>query len=309
MKNKQIGKVVLDLSMYNPDLLYSDGDIEDRLLETARNCNDKQIEEQLKETDSWPFFYHFSKTRENILNWYPFDKKDTVLEVGAGCGAITGLLSEKCREVMAVDLSLRRCEINAYRHRKCENLNIVVAGLKEFVDKCKKKFDYVVLIGVFEYTGSYLKTDDPYSEMLRMLNGLLKKDGKMLIAIENRFGAKYFAGVREDHLGTYYSSIEGYEDDTVRTFNLKEWQKLLSDNGFDEYRTYYPYPDYKFPLYIYSDEMLPDKHTLRRNYINLERERFVVFDEAKFYDSLDGTDYFRDFSNSFLFEIKGKNDE
>ena len=129
----------------------------------------------------------------------------------------------------------------------------------------------------------------------------------MLIAIENRLGAKYFAGVSEDHLATYYSSIEGYKDNKVRTFDLKQWRKMFDANGFENYRIYYPYPDYKFPLKIYSDDLLPGKNDLRRNYINMERERFVVFDENRFYDSLADTDYFKDFSNSFLFEIQGKN--
>ncbi len=306
MKNEIIGKVKIDLSLYDPDLVYSDGDIEDELLEIARSYDERKIDELLKETDKWPFFYHFSKIRENILNWYPFDSKGTVLEVGAGCGAITGLLCRKNKEVTALDLSLKRSRINAYRHSECENLSIIVSGIEKYVRQCKKKYDYIVMIGVFEYAGSYMTADDPYGYTLNLLNSILKRNGKLLVAIENRFGAKYFAGVSEDHLGTYYSSIEGYENNRVKTFNLKEWQDLLNSNGFVEYRTYYPYPDYKFPMTVYSDDFLPGKHDLKRNYINLERERFLVFNEEKFYDSLTNTDYFRDFSNSFLFEIKGR---
>ena len=306
MKNEKIGKIELDLSLYDPYLVYSDGEIEDELLEISEKCSIRQIDEMLQKSDNWPFFYHFSKIRENILNWYPFDPKSNVLEVGAGCGAITGLLCRKCKEVTALDLSLKRSEINAYRHSKCENLKIVVSNIEKYVRHCKKKYDYIVMIGVFEYVGSYMDNDDPYGYTLNLLNGLLKSNGKLLIAIENRFGAKYFAGVSEDHLGTYYSSVEGYDNNRVRTFNLKEWRNLLKINGFDEYRTYFPYPDYKFPLVVYSDDLLPDKHDLKRNYINLERERYMVFNEEKFYDSLTGTDYFRDFSNSFLFEIKGR---
>ena len=306
MKNKKIGKVTTDLSLYDSDLVYSDGEIENEFLDIAKNCSGKQIDEFLKTTDNWPFFYHFSTIRENILNWYPFDSKGSVLEVGAGCGAITGLLCRKCKDVTSLDLSLKRSEINAYRHSKNENLKIVVSDIEKYVKQCREKYDYIVMIGVFEYVGSYMNSDDPYGYTLNLLNGLLKKDGRLLIAIENRFGTKYFAGVREDHLGKYYSSIEGYENNKIRTFNLKEWHNLLDSNGFEDYRVYYPYPDYKFPLTVYSDEILPGKNDLKHNYINLDRERFLVFEEDKFYDSLVGTDYFRDFSNSFLFEIGKK---
>ena len=306
MKNEIIGKVEIDLSLYDSDLVYSDGEIEDELLEISEKYSSRQIDEMLQKSDNWPFFYHFSKIRENILNWYPFNSKGSVLEVGAGCGAITGLLCQECKEVTALDLSLKRSKINAYRHSEYENLKIVVSEIEKYARQCREKYDYIIMVGVFEYVGSYINTEDPYGYTLNLLNGILKRNGKLLIAIENRFGAKYFAGVCEDHLGTYYSSVEGYDNNRVRTFNLKEWHNLLKTNGFDEFRTYYPYPDYKFPLSVYSDEFLPKKYDLKRNYINLERERFLVFDEDKFYDSLGGTDYFKDFSNSFLFEIKGK---
>ena len=309
MKNKKIGKVTLDLSLYDDDLKYSDGTVEDEMLDIAMHYNSGQIEEMIKKTDSWPFFYHFSKTRENILNWYPFERNASVLEVGSGCGALTGMLCAKCEEVTALDLSLKRSEINAWRHKECDNLQIVVSDLEKHVKQTHKKYDYIIMVGVFEYVGAYINCNDPYGYTLNLLNTLLKPDGMMLIAIENRFSAKYFSGVSEDHLGTYYSSIEGYKDNMVRTFNPKEWQNLLSENSFDEYRVFYPYPDYKFPLFIYSEEMLPAKHDLKQNYINTERERFLVFNEEKFYDSLIGTDYYRDFSNSFLFEIKGKTHE
>lgn len=304
--NKKIGSVNLDLSQYDSDMVYSDGVIEEKLLEIAKSYDEKQIEKELKTTDNWPFFYHFSKTRENILNWYPFEKDCKVLEIGAGCGAITGLLCKKCGEVVALDLSLRRSEINAYRHSDCDNLAIVVSELDEYIKTCNKQFDYIVMIGVLEYVGSYIKADDPYGHALNAVNSLLKKDGKLIIAIENRLGAKYFAGCPEDHLGTYFSSIEGYDNNKVRTFSLKEWKELLNKNSFFEYSVYYPYPDYKFPLKIFSDKKMPEKGELNRNYINLERERFILFNESRFYDSLSETDYFKDFSNSFLFVIDRK---
>ena len=40
-----------------------------------------------------------------------------------------------------------------------------------------------------------------------MMNRHLKKGGRIVIAIENRLGLKYFAGCAEDHLGTYFSGI------------------------------------------------------------------------------------------------------
>ena len=52
-----------------------------------------------------------------------------------------------------------------------------------------------------------------------MLKKHLHAGGRIVIAIENRMGLKYLAGCREDHLGTYFSGIEGYNSESVaRTF-------------------------------------------------------------------------------------------
>ena len=83
-----------------------------------------------------------------------------------------------------------------------------------------------------------------------------------MIAIENRLGLKYWAGCTEDHVGRYFEGLEGYHNsEGVRTFSKKEWEKLIEISGMRG-KFYYPYPDYKFPLAIYSDEYLPRKGEL-----------------------------------------------
>ena len=68
------------------------------------------------------------------------------LEIGAGCGAVTGLLCRKCDRVVAVDLSKKRSTINATRNRDCDNLEIMVGNFEDI--QIEEKFDYVTLIGV-----------------------------------------------------------------------------------------------------------------------------------------------------------------
>ncbi len=305
MTDTTIGKVQLDLSGYDPSFVYSDGDVEEEILRIVKDGED--LDRIINTTESWPVFYHLSPIRENILQWYPFGEGAKVLEIGAGCGAVTGVLTRKCSQTVALDLSLRRCQINAWRHRECENLRVVVSNFQRFAETSTEKFDYITLIGVFEYAASYLDSAHPCSDMLELANGLLKPGGRILIAIENRFGAKYFAGCAEDHLGTFFSGICGYpQGSKVKTLNYREWIHLLEKNGFRQYQFYYPYPDYKFPIAIYSDERLPQKGELNRNLSNLDRERYSFFDEGRFWDSLDGTDYAKDFANSFLIDVSSK---
>ena len=52
-------------------------------------------------------------------------------------------------------------------------------------------------------------------EMLRRIAGHLAPGGKLVIAIENRLGLKYWAGCTEDHVGKYFESLENYPDTKV----------------------------------------------------------------------------------------------
>ena len=81
---------ILNLEYYTQKDLYSDGDIEEQMLKMAKEG--VTCEELSSEQVSFPVIYHFSDLRANILNWYPIKKSDSVLEIGAGCGAITGTL-------------------------------------------------------------------------------------------------------------------------------------------------------------------------------------------------------------------------
>ena len=53
-----IGKVKLNLDFYKGTDTYSDGDIEDKLLEVVKNGTD--LEEFLTTESEWPYLYYFS---------------------------------------------------------------------------------------------------------------------------------------------------------------------------------------------------------------------------------------------------------
>ena len=123
--NNQIEKV-LNLSFYKGNDLYSDGDIEDELLNIVQNNDDYM--EILKNDNRWPILYHLSPIRENLLEWYDYDKNGSVLEIGAGCGAVTGVFCRKTSRVVGIELSKRRSMINATRNAKYGNLEILVGN-------------------------------------------------------------------------------------------------------------------------------------------------------------------------------------
>lgn len=301
-KNEEIiGKVKLDLSLYPGEDYYSDGDIEDVLLDIVKNNPASDYEKIIQEKKSWPILYHLSENRQNIINWHNKEKDKCVLEVGAGCGAITGALAELFGDVTAIDLSKRRSTINAYRNKDADNISIKVGNFESVVEKLDKKFDVVTLIGVFEYGASYINSEKPYDEFLLKIASILKPGGELIIAIENKLGLKYFAGCKEDHTGVAFDGIADYEKDNgVRTFSKNELKELLNNNGYENEVFYYPYPDYKLPEVIYSDEFLPGINSLTENMRNLDQDRYQLFDENKAFDSVIKAGLFGEMSNSFL---------
>lgn len=248
---EKIGRVQLDLSAWDGQDEYSDGDIEKELLERLQAG--ESAADILKTDDRYPVIYHFSPERQNVLSWYPFRKTDEVLEVGAGLGAVTGALCEKCGQVTSLDLSAMRSRINAYRNKDYGNLNIVVSNIQNFSHD--KKYDVITLTGVLEYAQLFFKSQNPFQDMLTDLKARLKPNGIIFIAIENQFGLKYFSGAREDHNWKLYSGVEGYLDDSsAKTFGRKTLEQLVREAGFQEVEFFYPFPDYKMPRNIFSEK-------------------------------------------------------
>ena len=257
---EKIGKVILDTTCYPGKDLYSDGAIEDEMLAISRDFAPEEFNRVISERKSWPILYHFSHIRENILSWIPFTGEEKVLEIGSGCGAVTGALCERAKEVTCIELSMKRSKINAYRHQDQDNLKILVGNFQEIEKNLTEKYDYITLIGVFEYGESYIRSENPYVDFLRIISKHLKPDGKIILAIENRLGLKYWAGCTEDHFGTLFEGIQGYpKTKGVKTFSRKEFNGILEKAGNLKADWYYPYPDYKFPMTIHSDRHLPSK--------------------------------------------------
>ncbi len=287
----------LNLNFYSGKDFYSDGDIENELLQIVKNTKD--IDEVLANDNRWPILYHLSPIRQNIINWYPFKKEANLLEIGGGCGAITEVFCKNLKDVKVVELSQQRSSINLERNKQYTNLEIIVGNLNDI--EFKDKFDYITLIGVLEYAGSFTDTKEPYKDFLINIKKLLKPNGKLIIAIENRYGLKYFAGAKEDHTAKEFDGITGYiGNDNVRTFGKKELEDLLRDSGYINQEFYYPHPDYKMPFEIYSDDNLPNSDTLLQNAPNFDNDRYQLFSETEAFKGIVKNDMYPFFANSFL---------
>ena len=301
---EKIGNVTLNLDYYSGEDLYCDGDVENELLDIVKNYKRDDFDRIIEERKNWAIMYHLSENRKNILSWYPIERDMEVLEIGAGCGAVTGALADKAGKVTCVELSKKRSTINALRNGEYDNIEIMVGNFSHIMPYLKTDYDIVTLIGVLEYAESYIGTEEPYREFISSAASLLKKGGRLLIAIENKLGMKYWAGCKEDHLGRYYESIEDYAHTRgVKTFGKGELETLFEEVGFSSVKFYYPYPDYKFPDRIYSDQYLPSVGDLVNNMRNFDNNRMITFDEDKAFDSVIKNGLFPQYSNSFFVEL------
>ncbi|WP_428567818.1 MAG: class I SAM-dependent methyltransferase [Solidesulfovibrio sp. DCME] len=203
----------------------------------------------------WALRYHLTPRRKTLLSWLDCGTDGRILELGAGCGALTAHLVTLPQAITAVEGSPERAAVIAARCRRATNLEIVAAnavGLPYQGD-----FAIVTLIGVLEYAAAFVPGPRPHERLLAEARRYLTDDGCLILAIENRMGHKYLAGLPEDHTGRPYHGINGYPGPGgARTFDRPTLQALLARAGFPVTRWYYPSPDYKTPDSIVAEAAL-----------------------------------------------------
>lgn len=242
-----------------PGFTYSDGDeVERRLLDIVRSVGDRSVLSMAlrQRITDWPSRYHLSPVRANLLR--PLEHliaRRSVLEIGAGCGALTRFIGECGASTIALEGSPQRAAIAAARCADLANVAVVADSLQCLADG--RQFDVVTLIGVLEYARIHFRVDDEgdaIDAMLARARALLRPGGVLIVAIENQLGLKYFAGYREDHVAAPMYGVEDlYESDGVVTFGKAELGARLHRAGLARQSWMYPFPDYKLPVSILTE--------------------------------------------------------
>ena len=305
------------------DIVKSEADLEEYLASRQSNSDTNGADANEASQPSYEELYHLSKIRQNLLDWYEFDGDAKLLEIGAECGALTGLFAKKVAQVVAFDEDEDKCAVN--RARFSGNDAVTVVSSAEYVDrpdlaasdakseddakgtkssgksdgkkkdaaskiksaitKTKKaiskkpeKYDYVTIIGKF--------TD----EKLEMAVDHLASKGKIIIAVDNKFGLKNWTTAARPNLAT--------KDEIVEKA-LEKKLKLTS--------TYYPVPDFTFPLEVYSEYNLPKEGAIRTASPEFEQDKTLLMDEPTAFSEMIREGRFDEYANSYIliFEKKG----
>ncbi len=252
----------------------SKDDISGQLLKVLRTYKGDR-HEILKEHGRLDYLYALSGQRESLMDWYPFRPEGTLLEAGSGYGALTGVYAGKVSGVDVLDLSEENLAVNRLRHVEFggrKNIRYFRGGIQEYAAKSEERYDYVVFVGTL---------GERAREEIKAAKRLIKPEGELISAV----GVKYWAGVSEDAFSFSKNALMGYlserEDGRDVTF-------------------YYPMPDYRLPVSIYSDEYLPVKGDLTDTVEAYDYPRYVGLDVGARFDQVCEDGQFDRYANSYL---------
>lgn len=279
-------------------------DIYDKLLEIVSSGED--LEDFLTHEESYEYLYHLSQIRQNVIEWFSFKPDARLLELGAECGALTGLFAKRVREVVAVEDNEKKTAVNKERNRTYNNITYVTGeglneltragilsmakgkageaegsgvaedttgedGIKQAKSGADVGFDYVTIIGGFTM------------DKLKTASFVLKPGGTLIIAVENKYGMRYWSGEERPY-----------------TYSRSQLMGQLKYRGYDRLYFFYPVPDYTFPLEIYSEKNLPTKGSIKQPTPVYLKDKILTLDEVKQFDMVIEDKKFEEYANSFV---------
>jgi SAM-dependent methyltransferase len=299
---------------------YKDG-AENNLYKKITACIDKSIySEELLPYRDWPEEYHLSPLRCNLLIGIQdfIGAKKRILELGCGCGSITRYLGEQGHDVIAVEGSIDRARVAGARCNDLSNVKIFCSDFQH-IDFTDEQFDIITLIGVFEYSALYWKSEAPYKKCLEFINKHRCEKTLVILAIENQLGMKYLNGMREDHVGREYYGINDLyqtEDITPQTFTRESLSQLIKETLNLKYIEFLGlFPDYKLPTLMLTEEAFDNEQLKAYQIISTVKSRdyssmhVPLFHEASLFKVLQREGIGFSFANSFLVLISNEERE
>ncbi len=276
-------------------------EMDKRILGYLERTKKDYYDEEIADDPHFQVWYQLSSLRTGLFSWYPFRPDARLLEMGAGFGPLTGLLCDRCSQVVATERSAVRASGILKRWKEKENLQIYAGEWSEL--DLGGPFDYILLTGILERACGGSSDRNLYAAFLKKAAARLKPDGVLLAAVENRMGLRYFCGAKDAHVGRAFEGIAHYPRGTRGySFSREELRDILDRAGFGQSRFYYPLPDYKLPQLIYTDDYLPAPNLQERLIPYYGDQDPLVLPELDLYRDVVENGVFPFFANSFLVE-------
>lgn len=164
-------------------------------------------------------------------------------------------------------------------------------------------YDFVISVADLE------KEKNP-GQFLLQCRKLLKPEGHLLLAVNNRFGLKYFCGDRDPYTNRNFDGIEDYrrayssanDEFHGRCYSKTEIKKMLSDAGFEKTKFFSVLTDLDNPSLIYAEDYLPNEDLTNRVFPTYNYKDTIFLEEAGLYNGLIENGMFHQMANAYLID-------
>lgn len=221
--------------------------------------------------------------QKGLLQWYSFQEKSSVLYIGEKESPFAQMLSEK--KLLVTCMKLDEVSVPLWQQENEGN------------------FTYLVCVEDLE------KEQNP-KQFLELFRRLLRKDGTLLLGMNNRLGLRYFCGDKDPHTNRCFDGVEGYKraydkkEDLFkgRSYSMAEIRKMLIDAGWQSFCFYSIFPDLRNPSLLYSEHFLPNEDLANRLIPFFHHPRTVFLDEKMLYNDLVENGMFHQMADGYLIE-------
>ena len=221
---------------------------------------------------------------KNIINWYPWKENSKILEINANSGELTEELSCHADKVVAIEENKDKYKELQEKCQKLQNVKLVSDKLEDI--ELGENFDYILI--------NSIKESQTLEKILDYANKYINESGILLILLDNKFG-----------LATFNCKWEE-EEEKDRNIKMEKnaIEQMLKKQGFENYKFYYPLPNYKTPNIIYTDSYMPNEENILRDLTLYNENTVVVTDERNKYKEIinENVNLFSMYANSFLIE-------
>ncbi len=242
---------------------------------------EQALKELFLEKDPSYYEYILDESRAHWHFLIPLKKEARILDLGCGWGTLSFALAKQYGEVFAFDITQERLEFITLKKMSENTANLFpVCGKISALPFPDGHFDLVILNGVLEWIPSLEEEGKPYAVQLgalREARRVLKGNGSLYLAIENRWSLINFLGFKDTHSGLrfapllprpvadVYSRLARRKRFREYTYTYWEHKRMLKDAGFSDIKFYAPLPSYRSFAYIIPlDDYLKIKFFIRR---------------------------------------------
>jgi SAM-dependent methyltransferase len=208
-------------------------------------------------------------TNPDRANWHlllPLAQSSTVLDIGAGSGAIAQVMAGCYRHVIALEPVMERIEFMKHRFRQegLSNITLVRSDVGR-LPLPPRSVDLAILNGVLEWIPWSLTDGRPRDvqvSALRTIREVLRPGGFLCVGIENRWMIDYFMGANDPHADIPYVTIlpRFLADVYARwrtgqpyrnyLYSAGGYRRLMEEAGFADIEVYCALPSYNHPRFI-----------------------------------------------------------